>query len=94
MLCLQKGNRERGLRTFLVCCFEVAINEITLTEPHFHSQHFRPVFGACRECTKCDLYKVEEDSRAVKEAGKRARERWMKEHPEAQGNEELSRIGL
>ncbi|KAI9032134.1 hypothetical protein DFJ74DRAFT_763876 [Hyaloraphidium curvatum] len=49
---------------------------------HF-CQHFRPLPGPCGECNRCDLYKVEEDSRAVREAGRRARERWLMEHPDA-----------
>ena len=42
---------------------------------HF-CQHFRAAGGACGECDKCDLYRVEDDETLVDEAGAMAEKQW------------------
>ncbi|BFZ62929.1 hypothetical protein YB2330_004041 [Saitoella coloradoensis] len=47
---------------------------------HF-CDHFRPVPGMpCQECQKCNLYVVEDEGIAVKEAAERARKEWLVQH--------------
>ncbi|KAL1925586.1 uncharacterized protein VTP21DRAFT_469 [Calcarisporiella thermophila] len=54
---------------------------------HF-CDHFRPIPGQkCNKCSKCDLYKVEDESKLVAEAAERARNEYLREHPEARGAE-------
>lgn len=43
---------------------------------HF-CEHFRPVPGKpCTQCTKCDLYRAEDEEGLVREAGERAEREW------------------
>ena len=42
---------------------------------HF-CQHFRPTGGTCKECDKCDLYKVLDDDNLVTAAGMNAEKEW------------------
>ena len=42
---------------------------------HF-CQHFRPIGGMCKECDKCDLYRVLDDDDIVTAAGIRAEKEW------------------
>ena len=44
---------------------------------HF-CQHFRPTGGRCRECDRCDLYKMEDEDMLVKRAGELAEIEWRK----------------
>ncbi|CAG8764574.1 26380_t:CDS:2, partial [Dentiscutata erythropus] len=46
--------------------------------------HFRPIPGQkCKKCTKCDLYKTEDEEKVIKEAAAKARAEFIKTHPEA-----------
>ncbi|RIB02557.1 hypothetical protein C2G38_2049976 [Gigaspora rosea] len=50
---------------------------------HF-CDHFRPIPGQkCKKCTKCDLYKTEDEEKVIKEAAAKARAEFIKTHPEA-----------
>ena len=43
---------------------------------HF-CEHFRAVPGkACTECSKCDLYRTEDEDEVVRQAGEEAERRW------------------
>jgi len=42
---------------------------------HF-CQHFRAAGGACKECDRCDLYKIEDDEELVRRAGTLAEKEW------------------
>jgi hypothetical protein len=42
---------------------------------HF-CQHFRVMGGPCRDCEKCDLYRVEDDASVVKHAREKAEREW------------------
>lgn len=42
---------------------------------HF-CQHFRAAGGACKECDRCDLYKIEDDEGVVRKAGALAEKQW------------------
>lgn len=89
---LEGCNKMTCPRCAYVMCY-VCRKEIGSEKYGHFCQHFRAFAGPCRECDKCDLYKVEEDNKAVKEAGKRARERWLMEHPDAVGVENVN-VGL
>lgn len=48
--------------------------------------HFRPIPGQkCKKCNKCDLYKTEDEEKVIKEAATKARNEFLKSHPEARG---------
>ncbi|CAB4425721.1 unnamed protein product [Rhizophagus irregularis] len=52
---------------------------------HF-CDHFRPIPGQkCKKCNKCDLYKTEDEEKVIKEAATKARNEFLKSHPEARG---------
>jgi hypothetical protein len=56
---------------------------------HHFCQHFREMPGEkCRECEKCDLYRVEDEERVVRRARESAEKEWW----EAQG--EGARLGM
>jgi hypothetical protein len=44
---------------------------------HF-CQHFRPAGGKCRECTRCDMYQVDDEETLVNKAGENAEREWRK----------------
>jgi hypothetical protein len=37
----------------------------------------------CKRCNKCDLYKTEDEEKVIKEAAAKARNEFLKSHPEA-----------
>ncbi|CAG8522921.1 6090_t:CDS:2 [Funneliformis mosseae] len=50
---------------------------------HF-CDHFRPIPGQkCKKCNKCDLYKTEDEEKVIREAATKARNEFLKSHPEA-----------
>ncbi|CZT43833.1 related to RING-like zinc finger protein ZIN [Rhynchosporium secalis] len=60
---------------------------------HF-CEHFRPNGGrGCTECSKCDLYRCEDDEVVVKKAKEEAERRWMeKEGGNLGGDEKIRRV--
>ncbi|KAL2061779.1 hypothetical protein VTL71DRAFT_7157 [Oculimacula yallundae] len=60
---------------------------------HF-CEHFRPNGGrGCTECSKCDLYRCEDDEVVVKKAKEEAERRWMeKEGGSLGGDEKIRRV--
>jgi hypothetical protein len=61
---------------------------------HF-CEHFRPNGGrGCTECSKCDLYRCEDDEVVIKKAKEEAEKQWMeKEGTTLEDNEDV-RKGL
>jgi hypothetical protein len=49
---------------------------------HF-CQHFRAIAGPCQQCSKCDLYRAQEDRDLALQAAKKASDEWRKRHPNA-----------
>ncbi|CAG8748729.1 1198_t:CDS:2, partial [Funneliformis caledonium] len=37
----------------------------------------------CKKCNKCDLYKTEDEEKVIREAATKARNEFLKSHPEA-----------
>ena len=60
---------------------------------HF-CEHFRPNGGrGCTECTKCDLYRCEDDEVVVKKAKEEAERRWMeKEGTDLGGDDKIRKV--
>jgi len=60
---------------------------------HF-CEHFRPNGGrGCTECTKCDLYRCEDDEVVVKKAKEEAERQWMeKEGTDLGGDEKIRKV--
>jgi hypothetical protein len=60
---------------------------------HF-CEHFRPSGGrGCTECTKCDLYRCEDDEVVVKKAKEDAEKQWMeKEGTSLEANDEVRKV--
>jgi hypothetical protein len=60
---------------------------------HF-CEHFRPNGGrGCTECTKCDLYRCEDDEVVVKKAKEDAEKQWMeKEGMSLEANDEIRKV--
>lgn len=49
---------------------------------HF-CNHFRETPGTkCKECTKCDLYKLEPENDLIEKAAMKARQHYLEAHPE------------
>lgn len=58
---------------------------------HF-CEHFRPNGGkGCTECSKCDLYKCEDDEVVVKKAKEEAERQWMEKEGSGLGDDEKVR---
>ncbi|RDL33659.1 uncharacterized protein BP5553_08027 [Venustampulla echinocandica] len=58
---------------------------------HF-CEHFRPNGGrGCTECSKCDLYRCEDDEVVVKKAKEEAERRWLEKEGRDLGNDETMR---
>lgn len=61
---------------------------------HF-CEHFRPDGGrGCTECSKCDLYRHEDDEVVVKKAKERAEKQWMEKEGTSLERDERVRKGL
>ena len=60
---------------------------------HF-CEHFRPNGGrGCTECTKCDLYRCEDDEVVVRKAKEEAERRWMeKEGTDIGGDDKIRKV--
>ena len=57
--------------------------------------HFRPIPGQkCKKCNKCDLYKTEDEEKIIKEAAMKARNEFLKSHPEARDVNLLENIAI
>jgi hypothetical protein len=58
---------------------------------HF-CEHFRPNGGrGCTECSKCDLYRCEDDEVVVKKAKEEAERQWMEKEGNVLGGDEKIR---
>jgi hypothetical protein len=61
---------------------------------HF-CEHFRPNGGrGCTECSKCDLYRCEDDEVVVKKAKEEAERQWMEKEGTSLGGDEKIRKAL
>jgi hypothetical protein len=61
---------------------------------HF-CEHFRPNGGrGCTECSKCDLYRCEDDEVVVKKAKEEAERQWMEKEGTSLGGDEKTRKAL
>jgi hypothetical protein len=60
---------------------------------HF-CEHFRPNGGrSCTECSKCDLYRCEDDEVVVKKAKEEAERQWMeKEGTSLEDNKDVRKV--
>ncbi|KAH6673724.1 hypothetical protein B0J14DRAFT_591425 [Halenospora varia] len=59
---------------------------------HF-CEHFRPNGGrGCTECTKCDLYRCEDDEVVVKKAKEEAERLWMEKEGTDLGDEKIKKV--
>jgi hypothetical protein len=59
---------------------------------HF-CEHFRPNGGrGCTECSKCDLYRCEDDEVVVKKAKEEAERRWMEKEGTDLGDEKIRKV--
>ena len=59
---------------------------------HF-CEHFRPNGGrGCNECSKCDLYRCEDDEVVVKKAKEDAERQWMEKEGTDLGDEKIRRV--
>jgi len=59
---------------------------------HF-CEHFRPNGGrGCKECTKCDLYRCEDDEVVVKKAKEDAERKWLEKEGTDLGEDKIKRV--
>lgn len=59
---------------------------------HF-CEHFRPNGGrGCTECSKCDLYRCEDDEVVVKKAKEEAERQWMEKEGPGLGDENIRKV--
>jgi hypothetical protein len=59
---------------------------------HF-CEHFRPNGGkGCTECSKCDLYRCEDDEVVVKKAKEEAETKWMEKEGTGLGDEKIRKV--
>jgi len=59
---------------------------------HF-CEHFRPNGGrGCTECSKCDLYRCEDDEVVVKKAKEEAERQWMDKEGTVLGDEKVRKV--
>jgi hypothetical protein len=59
---------------------------------HF-CEHFRPNGGqGCAECTKCDLYRCEDDEVVVRKAKEEAEKRWIEKEGADVGDEKTRKV--
>ncbi|KAH8592950.1 hypothetical protein B0O99DRAFT_516673 [Bisporella sp. PMI_857] len=59
---------------------------------HF-CEHFRPNGGrGCTECSKCDLYRCEDDDVVVKKAKEEAERKWMEKEGTDLGDEKIRKV--